>query len=156
MSTPSKRCGGRKNTQFPFTVKEMKEKLISNIGRLKVARSKTDIRKMTRKTLCRYFSTKNSRMLRFNLDLIKGKQRRARSPIRTPEAPSPNKRRKRAKSVSKSPRRSASSRSRSTSKSPRRTPSRSPRRSFSMSPRRNSPIRTPEPFEKRRKSKSKK
>lgn len=112
MSTPAKRCGKRKNAEFPFTTDEMKKKLIENVDRLKVDRSKTQIRQMQRKTLCKYFSTRSKTSLKFNLALVKKKgsvkvvKVATKSPKRkskTPKSKTPKKKSKTPKKKSKTP-----------------------------------------------------
>lgn len=133
-----KRCGKRKNPQFPFTNGELKEKLLDNMDRIKDSKiTKTDIRTMSRKDLCKYFATKNSEKLKFNLKLVNKKGQVVLS-----------KEKAKGKSKSKSP----AKKSRSRSKSPLTKGLK--KKSKSKSPAKKRKSKSKSPAKKRKTSKS--
>jgi len=111
MSTPEKRCGKRKNKEFPFKVEEMKRKLIDNVDRLKQTKTNKQIRGMKRKELCKYFVTKNNTTLKFNMKLVKktkskkstNKPKNIKNKIIKKKSPKKSSSKKQKKSNSQSP-----------------------------------------------------
>jgi len=145
-------CGKKaKKDGLNFTTKEMQDKIIKNIKRLKEKKTVGQIRKMKRAALCKYFSKKEGlETLKFKKGVVrkagalsKSKSRSAKktSNIKKKPLKSIKKKKSRSKtkvtkkgkrSVSKSPKRSKSKSpkrmKRSGSKSPKRSKSKSPKK----------------------------